>query len=107
VFYVPIARQRVFCGLGKTHATVLAMETGAFWDLGRVSDTQLRSGLTSLLGNGYRTEARIIAHIAEAEERKLHAKDGSPSLFDYCVRHLGLSESDSLRDPEGVKLFIG
>jgi hypothetical protein len=41
--------------------------------------------LASLLANGYRTEARIIAHIAEVEERKLHAKDGSPSLFQYCV----------------------
>jgi hypothetical protein len=71
------------------------METGFFWDLGRISDTQLRSGLGSLLASGYRTEARIIAHIAEVEARKLHAKDGSPSLFDYCVRQLGLSESEA------------
>jgi hypothetical protein len=69
------------------------METGVFWDLGRVSDAQLRSGLSSLLANGYRTEARILAHIAEVDERRLYAKDGSPSLFDYCVRQLGLSES--------------
>jgi hypothetical protein len=48
-----------------------------------------------LLVNGYRTEARIIAHIAEVEERKLHAKDGSPSLFEYCVKQLGLSESEA------------
>jgi 5-methylcytosine-specific restriction endonuclease McrA len=71
------------------------METGVFWDLGRVSDAQLRSGLSSLLASGYRTEARIIAHIAEVDERKLHAKDGSPSLFDYCVRQLRLSESEA------------
>jgi hypothetical protein len=71
------------------------METGVFWDLECVSDTQLRSGLTSLLASGYRTEARIIAHIAEVEERKLHAKDGSPSPFEYCVRQLRLSESEA------------
>jgi len=71
------------------------METGVFWDLEHVSDTQLRSGLSSLLASDYRTEARIIAHIAEVEERKLHVKDGSPSLFDYCVRRLGLSESEA------------
>jgi hypothetical protein len=47
------------------------------------------------LASGYRTEARIIAHIAEVEERKLHAKDGSSSLFEYCVRQLGLSESEA------------
>jgi hypothetical protein len=95
VFRTSIACQRVSYSLEKTHATVLTMETGAFWDLGRVSDTQLRSGLSSLLANGCRTEARIIAHIAEVEQRKLHAKDGSPSLFEYCVRQLGLSESEA------------
>src|SRR5882724_1863271 len=71
------------------------METGVFWDLGRVSEQQLRTQLATLLANGCRTEARIIAHIAEVEERKIHAKDGSPSLFDYCVRQLGLSESEA------------
>jgi len=71
------------------------MESVVFWDLGLVSDQQLRAGLATLLANGYRTEARIIAHIAEVEERKIHAKDGSPSLFDYCVRQLGLSESEA------------
>jgi 5-methylcytosine-specific restriction endonuclease McrA len=71
------------------------METGVFWDLGRVSDDRLRAELTTLLASGYRTEARIVAHIAEVEERKLHAKDGYSSLFDYCVRQLGLSESEA------------
>src|SRR5450432_967656 len=71
------------------------METGIFWDWGRVSDDQLRAGLTRLLASGYRTEARIVAHIAEVEERKLHAKDGYSSLFDYCVRQLHLSESEA------------
>jgi hypothetical protein len=71
------------------------VETGVFWDLGRISDEQLRAGLATLLASGYRTEARIIAHIAEVEERKIHAQDGSPSLFDYCVRRLGLSESEA------------
>src|SRR5450432_1083866 len=71
------------------------METGAFWDLRRVSNSQLRSQLGSLLASGYRTEARIIAHIAEVEERKLHLKDGCASLFEYCVKQLGLSESEA------------
>jgi hypothetical protein len=53
------------------------MEAGVFWDLGRVSDQQLRAGLATLLASGYRTEAHIIAHIAEVEERRIHAKDGS------------------------------
>lgn len=71
------------------------METRAFWVLERVSDRQLRSDLAALLAAGYRTEARIIAHIAEVEGRKLHARDGSPSLFEYCTKQLGLSESEA------------
>jgi 5-methylcytosine-specific restriction endonuclease McrA len=73
----------------------LGMKTRAFWDLGGVSDQQLRSGLAALLASGYRTEARIIAHIAEVEERRLHSKDGSSSLFEYCMKKLGLSESEA------------
>jgi 5-methylcytosine-specific restriction endonuclease McrA len=71
------------------------METPEFWRLGRVSDEQLRCGLADLLANGYRTEARIIAHIAEVESRKLHLRDGSASLFDYCTVRLGLSNSEA------------
>jgi 5-methylcytosine-specific restriction endonuclease McrA len=71
------------------------MKTGAFWELGGVSDEQLRSGLAALLASGSRTEARIVAHIAEVEERRLHSKDGSASLFEYCVKQLGLSESEA------------
>src|SRR5450755_199559 len=71
------------------------MKTGEFWELGGVSDAQLRRELTVLLANGYRTEARIVAHIAEVEERRLHLKDGCSSLFEYCVKQLGLSESEA------------
>jgi 5-methylcytosine-specific restriction endonuclease McrA len=71
------------------------MKTGAFWELAGISDQQLRSGLAALLASGCRTEARIIAHIAEVEERRLHSKDGCSSLFEYCVKRLGLSASEA------------
>jgi 5-methylcytosine-specific restriction endonuclease McrA len=71
------------------------MKTGDFWELGGISDQQLRSGLAALLASGSRTEARIIAHIAEVEERRLHSKDGCSSLFEYCVKKLALSESEA------------
>jgi 5-methylcytosine-specific restriction endonuclease McrA len=66
-----------------------------FWELGHISEQDLRSGLSALLANGYRAEARIIAHIAEVGQRKLHLKDGSPSLFDYCLTQLGLSNGET------------
>lgn len=71
------------------------MESGGFWHLGGVSDTQLRNGLSELLAAGYRTEARIIAHLAEVERRKLHLSEGSESLFAYCTRVLHLCNSEA------------
>lgn len=71
------------------------MESREFWHLSDVSDTRLRSDLAELLTAGYRTEARIIAHLAEVEQRKIHLKDGSESLYDYCTRVLRLSNSEA------------
>jgi len=71
------------------------METGEFWRLGHVSDDGLRTGLAALLASGYRTEARIIAHLAEVEERRLHLREGSESLFGYATERLGLSNSEA------------
>ena len=71
------------------------MKTGEFWHLRHVSDERLRTGLAELLASGYRTEARIIAHLAEVDERKLYLKDGGSSLFDYCQQQLGLSTSEA------------
>ncbi len=69
-----------------------AEDSGA-WS--KFQDTQLRSALTNLLAAGYRTEARIIAHLAEVEQRKLHLEEGSESLYDYCTRVLHLSNSEA------------
>ncbi|HEY0468375.1 MAG TPA: hypothetical protein VGC79_29460 [Polyangiaceae bacterium] len=71
------------------------METRAFWQLANISDTRLRSELGELLIAGYRTEARIIAQLAELEQRKLHLKDGSESLYHYCTSVLRLSNSEA------------
>ena len=66
-----------------------------FQDFRSVLVLTVRSQLTSLLASGYRTEARIIAHLAAVDERKLHLKDGSESLFAYCTLRLGLSSSEA------------
>jgi len=71
------------------------MKDGAFWRLGTVSDTQLRDALGELLASGSRTEARIIAHLAELETHKIHLEDGSESLYAYCIHVLRLSNSEA------------
>jgi hypothetical protein len=75
-----------------------------FWELGGVTDRDLQTELARLLANGSRTEARIIAHLAAVEERRLHLEAGSPSLFDYCCRRLGLSENEAFHRITAMRL---
>jgi hypothetical protein len=80
------------------------MNGGAFWELGGVTDRALQAELTRLLASGSRTEARIIAHLAAVEERRLHLEAGSSSLFDYCCHRLGLSESEAFHRITAARL---
>ncbi|HWZ88065.1 MAG TPA: hypothetical protein VNW92_04425 [Polyangiaceae bacterium] len=80
------------------------MDSGAFWELGDVTDRDLQAELTRLLARGSRTEARIIAHLAAVEERRLHLAAGSSSLFEYCLRRLGLSESEAFHRITAARL---
>ena len=73
------------------------MKACNFWVLGTVSDVELQSGLIALLGSSSRTEARIVAHLAEVDTRKLALRDGYESTFAYCQRRLGLSENEAFR----------
>src|SRR5258706_5787271 len=80
------------------------MKSGAFWELGEVTDRDLQAELTRLLASGSRTEARLIAHLAALEERRLHLEAGSSSLFDYCLHRLGLSESEAFHRITAARL---
>jgi hypothetical protein len=80
------------------------MDLGEFWQLGHVANGELQSELLRLLASGSRTESRIIAHLAEVEERRMHLEAGSSSLFDYCCRRLGLSESEAFHRLTAARL---
>jgi hypothetical protein len=70
------------------------MKAWGFWSLGDVSDSELQGRLKELLRSGSRTEALIVAHLAEVAARRLHLH-GAPSLFQYCLVDLGFSESEA------------
>ncbi|HWZ90975.1 MAG TPA: hypothetical protein VNW92_19070, partial [Polyangiaceae bacterium] len=80
------------------------MHSGAFWELGDVADSDVQEELTRLLASGSRTEARIIAHLAAVEERRLHLVAGSSSLFDYCCHRLRLGESEAFHRITAARL---
>jgi hypothetical protein len=70
------------------------MEPRGFWKLGDVSNEALLTDLKALLVTGARTDARIVAHLAELDARRL-TLIGGISLFEYCTKQLGLSEHEA------------
>src|SRR6185503_9394688 len=68
------------------------MKARGFWQLSEVSDERLLGSLRELLVAEGRSEARIVAHLAEVDARRIHLKAAAPSLFSYCQKQLGLSD---------------
>ncbi len=65
--------------------------------LADLSDAQLLESLKSLCGQGRAVLARLLAHLVEVEERRLHLEAACPSMFQFCVRRLGMSEDEACR----------
>lgn len=60
--------------------------------LSHLSDTALLRELSQLVRQDRATTARLIAHLAEVDARRLYAPAGHPSMFAYCVEELRFSE---------------
>ena len=60
-----------------------------------ISDDELFRRLAELLGQSRRAEADLVAHIGEVDERRLYAREASPSMFVYCTDVLHLSEAEA------------
>src|SRR5215472_4176313 len=65
--------------------------------LAELSDAQLLESLKSLCGQGRAVLARLLAHLVEVQERRLHLEAACPSMFQFCVRRLGMSEDEACR----------
>ncbi len=57
-----------------------------------LSSSELKSQTELLAEEEHVQVARLIAHLAEVSLRRLHLELGCRSLFEYCVKRLGLSE---------------
>jgi len=69
-----------------------------------VSDKKLIERLGGLLGSEHRVLARLIEHLIEVEERRLDRRRAYTSMFDFCVRRLGLSEGEAYRRITAARL---
>src|SRR4029450_8448372 len=63
-----------------------------FERLETLSNDELDLSAVALVRAENRNAADLIAHLAEISRRKAALERGYPSLFEYCVRRLGLSE---------------
>ena len=62
-----------------------------------IPDDELLRRLDELVSHSRRVEADLVAHIGEVEERRLYAREASPSMFVYCTERLHLSEAEAYR----------
>jgi hypothetical protein len=60
-----------------------------------LSDLELTANIRSLVGRERRATALLVAHLAEADARRLAEAAGYGSLFVYCCKELGLSEHEA------------
>lgn len=65
--------------------------------LTHLSDTALLRELSHLVKQDRTTTARLIAHIAEVDMRRLYVPADHPSMFAYCVEELHFSEDSAYK----------
>ncbi|TMQ66137.1 MAG: hypothetical protein E6K78_06755 [Candidatus Eisenbacteria bacterium] len=60
--------------------------------LSHLSDHTLIRDLSMLVARERTVTAQLLAHIAEADARRLYLPGGFPSMYAYCVEELRLCE---------------
>jgi len=73
-------------------------------ELKSLSDDDLLRRLSDVLAQSRRVEWVLVAHIAEVDARRLHAREGWPSMYQYCIDVLYLSESEAYRRITAARL---
>jgi hypothetical protein len=69
-----------------------------------LSNEQLLSDLHSLIGQGRKVLAGLLAYLGEVEQRRLDLESACSSLFDFCVRRLGMGDDEACRRVAGARL---
>ena len=85
-------------------------------DLSKISNQELITKLSALTGTERETTLSILYHLIELDNRNLVFELGYSSLFDYCIRGLGYSDTSAYRrysaanaiklNPELGELFL-
>ena len=73
-------------------------------NLTTLSDAELLARLHSLQVESHDILAKLIVVLGEVEERNLHLKAACPSIFEFCLRRLGMSEGAAYRRLAAARL---
>jgi len=67
------------------------------FSLRHLSDSAVREGMKSCRARERSATAALVAHIAEAETRRLHLEDACDSMVTYCTRELGFTDDEAYK----------
>ena len=73
-------------------------------NLAGLSDSRLMASLHAVRADSRRLLAKLLVHLVEVEERRLDAKAACPSLYDFCIRRLGMSDGEACRRIAAARL---
>jgi 5-methylcytosine-specific restriction endonuclease McrA len=73
--------------------------------LSNLSDDEVLSSLSAVCAETRRLLGRLLLHLIEVESRDLHLKAACSSLYEFCQRRLGMSESEALRRIGAARLL--
>src|SRR5688500_10282695 len=73
-------------------------------NLTALSKDELEAGAIAACADERNSIARLLAHLGEIEERRVHLEAACPSMFDYCVRKLRMSEPSASRKTNLARL---
>jgi len=73
------------------------------YSLTLLQDHELLHSLNAVLSRDHETTAELIAHLAEVITRRLWAAEGYPSMLEFCVRGLHMSEGVALKRIQAAK----
>ena len=74
------------------------------YSLSHLSDGALLRDLAALVAQDRSTTARLLAHIAECDARRLYLPAAYPSMFAYCVHELRLSEDAAYKRIQAARV---
>ena len=69
------------------------------------SDEQLLTDVARLIGSHRHITAKLVVHLGEIEDRRLHLKAGFASMFEFCRKKLGLGEGEAFRRIVAARLI--